>query len=124
MPEAFAAVDLGASSGRVVTGRLEGDRVALTDSEMQSALGAPPQHIVGAACPLMRYQVVDLGGVKRVAEKRSQIPGRLRLAKDSRRTRPMAADQRSAQGRGQRGIPPGEIALEGGEATARHVSAR
>ena len=31
MPEAFAAVDLGASSGRVVTGRLEGDRVALTE---------------------------------------------------------------------------------------------
>ena len=31
MPEAYAAIDLGATSGRVVTGRLQGDRMALEE---------------------------------------------------------------------------------------------
>ena len=31
MPEAYAAIDLGATSGRVVTGRLDGDRITLEE---------------------------------------------------------------------------------------------
>ena len=31
MPEAYAAIDLGATSGRVVTGRLDGGRMTLEE---------------------------------------------------------------------------------------------
>ena len=70
----------------------------------------------------MCYQVVDFGGVKRMAEKRSEIPRRLSLAENPRRTRSVTAHQRHAHRRGQRRIAPGEIPLEGDQPTARHVS--
>src|SRR5688500_20294952 len=58
------------------TGEVAGNGLALHRMELQAGLGAPPQHVFRAHCPLARHQIVNPAGGEIGAEMLAELARR------------------------------------------------